>query len=413
MQANLKKTDPIIDKLIKKEENRQIKGLVMIPSENFASPAVLSALGSKLTNKYAEGYPGHRYYSGNLYVDQIESLATERAKSLFKAGFANVQPHSGTQANMACYFALLKKGDRILAMDLRSGGHLSHGSPFSFSGKFFHFIHYGVKKDGYLIDYENLEKLAKKYRPKMIVSGASSYPRKIDFRRIGQIAKKINAYHLADIAHIAGLIVAKLHPSPFPWADLVTLTTQKTLRGPRGGVILGKKQFEPLINKMVFPGIQGGPAENIIAAKAICFKEASTLKFKKYQEQIIKNARQLAKTLTKNGIKLISNGTDNHLILIDLRPLDLRGIEAQNILEDIKIYVNKNVVPFDPAPPNNPSGLRLGTPALTTRGMKEKEVKEIAEIIAVVLKNPKNKEIRNQAKIKVKKIAQRFPYFKM
>lgn len=412
MQVSLKKTDPQIDSLIEKEEKRQIKGLVMIPSENFTSPAVLQALSSKLTNKYSEGYPYHRYYSGNKYIDQIESLAKERVKSLFKADFANVQPHSGTQANMACYFALLKPKDKILSMDLKCGGHLSHGSLVSFSGKFFHFIHYGVKKDNHLIDYEQIEKLAKKYKPKLIVSGASSYPRKINFRLISQIAHKNNAYHLADIAHIAGLIVAGLHPSPFPSADLVTLTTQKTLRGPRGGIILGKKKFEDLINKMVFPGIQGGPMENIIAAKAVCFKEAKTSKFKNYQKQVIKNSHQLAKILKANNIKLISNGTDNHLILIDLTPLHLRGIEAENILEEIKIYTNRNVIPFDPNPANNPSGLRLGTPALTTRGMKEKEMKIIGQIIADLLKNPRNKKIKEKAKIQVQKISQKFPYFK-
>ena len=412
MQEKIEKVDSCIANLIKKEEERQLKGLVMIPSENFASPAVLTALSSKLTNKYSEGYPYHRYYSGNKYIDQIELIAQERAKSLFKADFANVQPHSGTQANMACYFALLKPKDKILAMNLKAGGHLSHGSPVSFSGNLFHFIHYGVETKTNLIDYNQIEKLTKKYKPKMIISGASSYPRKINFKYISQIAHKYGAYHLADIAHIAGLIVAGLHPSPFPFADLVTSTTQKTLRGPRGGIILGKKNFEKIINKMVFPGIQGGPAENIIAAKAVCFKEAQTLKFKNYQKQVIKNAKILAKTLMKQGLKLVTNGTDNHLLLIDLRTLNLGGIEAENILENIGIYTNKNVIPFDTASPNNPSGLRLGTPALTTRGMKEKEMEIIGKIIADILKNSKNKKIADQMKKQVSKITQKFPYFK-
>ena len=412
MQEKIEKVDSCIANLIKKEEERQLKGLVMIPSENFASPAVLTALSSKLTNKYSEGYPYHRYYSGNKYIDQIELIAQERAKSLFKADFANVQPHSGTQANMACYFALLKPKDKILAMNLKAGGHLSHGSPVSFSGNLFHFIHYGVEAKTNLIDYNQIEKLTKKYKPKMIISGASSYPRKINFKYISQIAHKYGAYHLADIAHIAGLIVAGLHPSPFPFADLVTSTTQKTLRGPRGGIILGKKNFEKIINKMVFPGIQGGPAENIIAAKAVCFKEAQTLKFKNYQKQVIKNAKILAKTLIKQGLKLVTNGTDNHLLLIDLRTLNLGGIEAENILENIGIYTNKNVIPFDTASPNNPSGLRLGTPALTTRGMKEKEMEIIGKIIADILKNPKNKKLADQMKKQVSKITQKFPYFK-
>jgi len=412
MQEKIEKVDSCIANLIKKEEERQLKGLGMIPSENFASPAVLTALSSKLTNKYSEGYPYHRYYSGNKYIDQIELIAQERAKSLFKADFANVQPHSGTQANMACYFALLKPKDKILAMNLKAGGHLSHGSPVSFSGNLFHFIHYGVEAKTNLIDYNQIEKLTKKYKPKMIISGASSYPRKINFKYISQIAHKYGAYHLADIAHIAGLIVAGLHPSPFPFADLVTSTTQKTLRGPRGGIILGKKNFEKIINKMVFPGIQGGPAENIIAAKAVCFKEAQTLKFKNYQKQVIKNAKILAKTLMKQGLKLVTNGTDNHLLLIDLRTLNLGGIEAENILENIGIYTNKNVIPFDTASPNNPSGLRLGTPALTTRGMKEKEMEIIGKIIADILKNSKNKKIADQMKKQVSKITQKFPYFK-
>jgi len=411
-EAKLRKVDSLVFRFLKQEEQRQKRGLVMIPSENFTSLAVLEALGSYLTNKYSEGYPNFRYYSGNKYIDKIEILAIKRAKELFKADFANVQPHSGTQANMACYFALLKKGDRVLSMDLNAGGHLSHGAKVSFSGKFFHFIHYGVKKETELIDYEQIEILARKYRPKLIVSGASSYPRKINFRLINNIAHKYGAYHLADIAHIAGLVAAGLHPNPFPWADLVTLTTQKTLRGPRGGVVLGKKKFEKIINRMVFPGIQGGPFENVIAAKAVCFKQARTLSFKKYQEQVIKNARQLAKVLLKENIRLITGGTDNHLLLIDLRPLKISGLEAERILEEAGIYTNRNVIPFDDASPNNPSGLRLGTPALTTRGMKEREMKLIGQLIVRILKNPKNKKMKEDVKKQVIALAKKFPYFK-
>ena len=411
-EAKLRKVDSLVFRFLKQEEQRQKRGLVMIPSENFTSLAVLEALGSCLTNKYSEGYPNFRYYSGNKYIDKIEILAIKRAKELFKADFANVQPHSGTQANMACYFALLKKGDRVLSMDLNAGGHLSHGAKVSFSGKFFHFIHYGVKKETELIDYEQVEILARKYRPKLIVSGASSYPRKINFRLINNIAHKYGAYHLADIAHIAGLVAAGLHPNPFPWVDLVTLTTQKTLRGPRGGVVLGKKKFEKIINRMVFPGIQGGPFENVIAAKAVCFKQARTLSFKKYQEQVIKNARQLAKVLLKENIRLITGGTDNHLLLIDLRPLKISGLEAERILEETGIYTNRNVIPFDDASPNNPSGLRLGTPALTTRGMKEREMKLIGQLIVRILKNPKNKRMKEDVKKQVIALAKKFPYFK-
>jgi len=411
-EAKLRKVDSLVFRFLKQEEQRQKRGLVMIPSENFTSLAVLEALGSYLTNKYSEGYPNFRYYSGNKYIDKIEILAIKRAKELFKADFANVQPHSGTQANMACYFALLKKGDRVLSMDLNAGGHLSHGAKVSFSGKFFHFIHYGVKKETELIDYEQIEILARKYRPKLIVSGASSYPRKINFRLINNIAHKYGAYHLADIAHIAGLVAAGLHPNPFPWADLVTLTTQKTLRGPRGGVVLGKRKFEKIINRMVFPGIQGGPFENVIAAKAVCFKQARTLSFKKYQEQVIKNARQLAKVLLKENIRLITGGTDNHLLLIDLRPLKISGLEAERILEEAGIYTNRNVIPFDDASPNNPSGLRLGTPALTTRGMKEREMKLIGQLIVRILKNPKNKKMKEDVKKQVIALAKKFPYFK-
>ncbi|MCD6096874.1 serine hydroxymethyltransferase [bacterium] len=411
-EAKLRKVDSLVFRFLKQEEQRQKRGLVMIPSENFTSLAVLEALGSCLTNKYSEGYPNFRYYSGNKYIDKIEILAIKRAKELFKADFANVQPHSGTQANMACYFALLKKGDRVLSMDLNAGGHLSHGAKVSFSGKFFHFIHYGVKKETELIDYEQVEILARKYRPKLIVSGASSYPRKINFRLINNIAHKYGAYHLADIAHIAGLVAAGLHPNPFPWVDLVTLTTQKTLRGPRGGVVLGKKKFEKIINRMVFPGIQGGPFENVIAAKAVCFKQARTLSFKKYQEQVIKNARQLAKVLLKENIRLITGGTDNHLLLIDLRPLKISGLEAERILEETGIYTNRNVIPFDDASPNNPSGLRLGTPALTTRGMKEREMKLIGQLIVRILKNPKNKKVKEDVKKQVIALAKKFPYFK-
>lgn len=407
----LNKVDSQIANLIKKEAERQKNGLVMIPSENFASPAVLEAIGSVLTNKYAEGYPGRRYYSGNQFIDQIENLAIERAKKLFGAEHANVQPHAGVQANMAVYFALLKPGDKILGMDLSCGGHLSHGSQMSFSGKLYNFIHYGVRQNNQQIDYDEVRQIALRERPKMIISGASSYPRQIDFKTFGQIAKEVGAYHLADIAHIAGLIAAKVHPDAIPYSDVVTTTTHKTLRGPRGAIILCQKKYAKEIDKSVFPGSQGGPAENIIAAKAVCFKEALSVNFRKYQKQIIKNARALADSLLANGLKLISGGTDNHLLLIDLTPLNISGKIGQNLLEEVGIYVNRNVIPYDQRKPFDPSGLRLGTPALTTRGMKEKEMKIIGKCIAQILLQPNNAKIKKETQKIVKELTKSFPLF--
>ena len=389
LKSNLSKTDLQIAKLIKQEEARHKNGLNLIASENYPSEAVLEATGSILSSKYAEGYPKKRYYSGMKHIDRIEQIAIDRAKKIFKAEYANVQPHSGSQANQAVYMAFLKPGDRILAMDLGSGGHLTHGAKVNFSGQSYKFYHYGVNnlpagKAGKtnLIDFKEVEKLAKKVKPKMIICGASAYPRKIDFRKFSQIAKKANAILLADIAHIAGLIAAGQHMRPFPYCDIVTTTTHKTLRGPRGGLILAKKKYEQAINKAVFPGLQGGPFMHAIAAKAVCFKEAQTAQFKKYAKQVILNAKALAEELKKQGLDLITDGTDNHLILIDLTNLKIKGQQAQNLLEKNRIYTNKNVIPYDKQPPANPSGLRLGAAALTSRGFKEKEMKEIGRLIA-------------------------------
>lgn len=405
---NLIKVDRTVAQLVKNEIKRQKQGLVMIPSENYASLAVLEATGSPLSNKYAEGYPGRRYYSGNFFIDQIESLAIRRLKNLFGAEYANVQPHSGSQANMACYFAFLEPGDKVMAMDLSSGGHLTHGAQVSFSGRFFKFVHYGVRRDSQLIDYEEVRQIALKEKPKMIISGASAYPRQIDFKKFSKIAQEIQAIHLADIAHLAGLIAAKVHPSPLPHTPVVTSTTQKTLRGPRGGFILTTKELGPLIDKNVFPGIQGGPLENNIAAKAVCFKEAMSQKFKKYQQQVVKNARVLAQSLKENGLDLVTDGTDNHLILIDLTKTGRSGQEVQNDLEEVGIYVNKNVIPYEIRKPWDPSGIRLGTPALTTQGMKEKEMKLIGEIMAKIIFSPQKTKIKKEAKNLVSDLTQKF-----
>lgn len=411
MDATTKK----IFQLIKQEARRQKNGLVMIASENYASLAVLQAMGSPLSNKYAEGYPGKRYYTGNEVIDKIETEAQRLALKIFglseKNWQANVQPHSGASANLAVYLGLLKVGDKILAMDLACGGHLTHGSPVNFSGQLFKFVHYGVSKKTHRLDYGAIEKIAKQEKPKMLVCGATAYPRTIDFKKFRNIADQIDALLLADIAHIAGLVVARAHPSPFPDADVVTTTTHKTLRGPRGAIIICKKELAKAIDKAVFPGLQGGPLENMIAAKAVCFSEALTQKFKKDQRQTIKNAEVLADTLIKNNLKIISNGTDNHLILIDCRPLGIGGKEAANILTETNIFTNANLIPFDPATPLNPSGLRLGTPALTTRGMKEKEMKIIGGWISQILKSPADATLRNQVKKEVWQLTKKFPIY--
>lgn len=380
----LKKQDEEIYEQIKNEEQRQKHNIELIASENFVSEAVLEAVGSILTNKYAEGYPNARYYGGCEYIDQIEELARSRAKELFGAEHANVQPHSGSQANMAVYMTVLQPGDTVLGMDLSNGGHLTHGSKVNFSGKLYNFIAYGVKEDGY-IDYEDVEKKAIEYKPKLILAGASAYPRKIDFKKFREIADKIGAYFMVDMAHIAGLVCAGEHESPVPYADFVTSTTHKTLRGPRSGLILCKEQYAKALDKTIFPGIQGGPLEHVIAGKAVCFKEAMQPEFKQYAHQVVLNARKLAEELVKRDFNLVSGGTDNHLILIDLRNKGLTGKEATLLLDEVNITVNKNAVPNDPEKPMITSGIRIGTPAVTTRGLKEEDMVKLAEAIDLTL----------------------------
>ena len=409
---HLSKQDNQIYQAIKNEFNRQQSGLVMIPSENFTSPAVLEAMASVLNNKYAEGYAKARYYTGNQFIDEIETLAIERAKKLFNADHANVQPHSGTTANLAIYFALLKPGDKILSLNLAHGGHLSHGSRVSLVSQIYKIVHYNVNPETNLLDYDEIRKIAQEEKPQLIISGFSSYPRQIDFKKISEIAHEIGAYHLADVSHIAGLIIAGEHQNPFPDADVVMTTTHKTLRGPRGAIILCKKELAAKIDKAVFPGTQGGPFEHIIAAKAVCFGEAMTEKFKEDQEQTVLNAKALAQTFIDNNLTLITGSTDTHLILIDCRPLKISGKAAANLLAEVGIYTNANVIPYDENPPANPSGLRLGTPALTTQGMKEAEMKQIGQVIADLLKNPKDEKTKSQAKELVKKLTAQFPIYK-
>lgn len=384
----LKKQDEEIYEQIKNEEQRQKHNIELIASENFVSEAVLEAVGSILTNKYAEGYPNARYYGGCEYIDQIEELARNRAKELFGAEHANVQPHSGSQANMAVYMTVLQPGDTVLGMDLSNGGHLTHGSKVNFSGKLYNFIAYGVKEDGY-IDYEDVERKAMEYKPKLILAGASAYPRKIDFKKFREIADKIGAYFMVDMAHIAGLVCAGEHESPVPYADFVTSTTHKTLRGPRSGLILCKEQYAKALDKTIFPGIQGGPLEHVIAGKAVCFKEAMQPEFKQYAHQVVLNARKLAEELVKRDFNLVSGGTDNHLMLIDLRSKGLTGKEATLLLDEVNITVNKNAVPNDPEKPMVTSGIRIGTPAVTTRGLKEEDMVKLAEAIDLTLQKTK------------------------
>jgi len=411
MLKDLFNSDSEIFEAIYKEIKRQHENLELIASENFVSRAVLSSLGTPLTNKYAEGYPGKRYYGGCEFVDIAEELARERAKKLFNAEHANVQPHSGTQANMAVYFAVLKPSDTILSMELSHGGHLSHGSPVSFSGKLYNVVYYGVKKDTEIIDFDMVRDLARKHKPKLIVTGYSAYPRKIDFEKFREIADEVGAYLMADIAHIAGLVATGFHPSPVNTADFVTSTTHKTLRGPRGAFILTKEKYKKIIDKAVFPGTQGGPLMHVIASKAVCFKEAMSEEFKNYQEQIVKNAKALANTLKEEGARLVSGGTDNHLMLVDLRPFKITGKKAERILGSVNITVNKNTIPFDPEKPFVASGIRLGTPALTTRGMKEEEMKIVGKLIARVLKNPENESVLNEVKKEVLSLCERFPLY--
>ena len=409
---NLDVVDTEIQEAINKELSRQRDKLEMIASENIVSKAVMQAQGSVLTNKYAEGYPGKRYYGGCEYVDVVEQLAIDRAKKLFGAEYANVQPHSGAQANTAVYFALLQPGDTILGMNLTDGGHLTHGSPVNISGKYFKIIPYGVDKETERIDYDELERLAKEHQPKLIVGGASAYSRIIDFERMAQIAKSVGAYFMVDMAHIAGLVAAGLHPSPVPYADVVTTTTHKTLRGPRGGLILCRDaEFGKQFNKAIFPGIQGGPLMHVVAAKAVAFKEALSDEFKVYQQQVLDNAKALSDELVKKGFRIVSGGTDNHLMLVDLRSKNITGKEAQFLLDEIGITANRNTIPFEPLSPFVTSGIRLGTPALTTRGLKEEDIREVADIIADVIENREDSAVIEAAKAKVQAICKKFPLY--
>jgi len=405
---SLEIVDSEIYQLIKKEEERQKFTLELIASENFVSEAVLEAQGSVLTNKYAEGYPGKKYYGGCQFIDEVENLAIGRAKKLFSANHANVQPHSGSQANMAVYFSVLQPGDTILSMNLAHGGHLTHGSPVNFSGILYNIVPYGVNKETGRIDYDELEELALKNKPKLIVSGASAYPREIDFAKFRKIADEVGALLMADIAHIAGLVVAGEHMSPIPYCHFVTTTTHKTLRGPRGGLILCEKDFAKQIDKSIFPGIQGGPLMHVIAAKAVCFKMALQDDFITYQKQIKKNAFTLAQRLMERGYELVSGGTDNHLMLVDLRNKGLTGKQAEKALEEAGITVNKNAVPFDSQPPMVTSGIRIGTPAMTTRGMQEKEMNIIAELMDRVLTNIDNEEIKQEVLQEVHQLCRQF-----
>ena len=381
----IEQTDPEVAEALKLELSRQQGNIELIASENFVSPAVLAAAGSHLTNKYAEGYPGHRYYGGCQFVDIAENLARDRLKEIFGCEYCNVQPHSGASANLAVFFAMLQPGDTVMGMNLAHGGHLSHGSPVNISGKYFNIVPYGVTRDTQTIDYDEMEKIALECKPKMIISGASAYPRVIDFKRIREICDKVGAYMMVDIAHIAGLVAAGLHLSPVPYADFVTTTTHKTLRGPRGGVIMCKEQYGKAIDKAVFPGIQGGPLMHIIAAKAVAFKEALDPSFKEYQKQIVANAKAMADEFVKLGVNMVSGGTDNHLILLDLTSKGMTGKELEKMLDEVHITVNKNAIPFDTQKPFVTSGIRLGTPAMTTRGMKEPEARKIAQLITKVI----------------------------
>lgn len=410
--ASLAVTDPELNGFIHEELERQRNKIELIASENFVSPAVMEAMGTILTNKYAEGYPGHRYYGGCEYVDKVETLAIERAKKLFGANYANVQPHCGASTNLAVYFAFLKPGDTIMGMNLSQGGHLSHGSPVNISGKYFNVVPYGVNPKTETIDYAELEKLAQEHHPKMIVAGASAYPRVIDFKRMAEIAHGVGALLLVDMAHIAGLVAAGLHPNPVPYADVVTTTTHKTLRGPRGGLILcNNEEYAKAINKAIFPGIQGGPLMHIVAAKAVAFGEALQPEFKTYQENIVKNAKAFAEALVKEGFRLVSGGTDNHLVLVDVRGQGLTGKDAEHLLDEIGITCNKNTIPFDPASPFVTSGIRLGTPAVTTRGFNEDDMREVAAIIGLVLKNKDNAEKQKEAAARVAALCAKYPMY--
>ncbi|QKG85726.1 serine hydroxymethyltransferase [Kroppenstedtia pulmonis] len=411
MLEHLKNEDPEIASAVSKELHRQREKIELIASENFVSRGVLEALGTVLTNKYAEGYPDKRYYGGCEYVDIVEDLARERAKQLFGAEHVNVQPHSGAQANMAVYFSVLEPGDTVLGMNLAHGGHLTHGSPVNFSGKMYNFQAYGVNEGDHRIDYEEVRKLALKHRPKLLVAGASAYPRRIDFARLKEIADEAGCLFMVDMAHIAGLVATGHHPNPVPHADFVTTTTHKTLRGPRGGMILCKEKYAKQVDKSIFPGIQGGPLMHVIAAKAVSFKEALSDAFKAYSGQVVENAAQLAQSLSEHGFNLVSGGTDNHLILIDVRNMGLTGKQGEFLLDEAGITTNKNAIPFDPESPFVTSGLRIGTAAVTSREMDREAMKRIADIMALVLKNPENEQIQEQARQKVAELTRRYPLY--
>jgi len=412
LMNTLKKTDEKIASALEAELSRQRHKLELIASENIVSRAVMEAQGSVLTNKYAEGYPGKRYYGGCECVDVVEALAIERAKELFGAGYVNVQPHSGAQANMAVFFSLLSPGDTYMGMNLTDGGHLTHGSAVNMSGKYFHVVPYGVDKETECIDYDALEKQAKEVKPKLIVAGASAYARIIDFERLSAIAKAVGAYLMVDMAHIAGLVAGGMHPSPLPWADVVTTTTHKTLRGPRGGMILTKDaEFGAQFNKAIFPGIQGGPLMHVIAAKAVALEEALQPAFKEYAAQVVKNAKTLAASLQEKGFRIVSGGTDNHLMLVDLRSKGVTGKEAQNLLDGVGITANRNTIPFEPLSPFVTSGIRLGSPALTTRGFKEADMEEVAAIIALVLDHATDTAAQEEAKKRVDALCEKYPLY--
>lgn len=408
---HLKQFDPEIAEALEQERKRQNDKIELIASENFVSPAVMEAQGSVLTNKYAEGYPGRRYYGGCEYVDIAENLARERAKKLFGADHANVQPHSGANANMGVYLAALKPGDTVLGMNLSHGGHLTHGSPVNISGLYFNFVAYGVEEDTQMLDYDKVAEIARECKPKLIVAGGSAIPRKLDFAKFRAIADEVGAYLMVDMAHIAGLVAAGLHDNPVPYADFVTTTTHKTLRGPRGGMILCKEEHAKAIDKAVFPGLQGGPLMHVIAAKAVAFKEALSPEFKAYQEQVVKNAATLGKALMDRGIDLVSGGTDTHLLLVDLRSRNITGKDAEFRLDEIGVTVNKNTIPFDPQSPFVTSGIRIGTPAVTTRGFKEAEMEAIADIIDVALSDAYESKIE-ELRAKVKELCDKAPLYK-
>ncbi len=401
-------SDPELAKILALELERQQNNIELIASENIVSPAVMAAQGSVLTNKYAEGYPGHRYYGGCQCVDLAEDLARDRAKQLFGAQHVNVQPHSGSQANTAVYFSFLEPGDKVLGMNLTHGGHLTHGNPINISGKLYQFVPYGVHPETETLDYEALAELALQEKPKMIVAGASAYPRFLDFARLREIADSVGAYLMVDMAHVAGLVAVGLHPNPIPYADFVTTTTHKTLRGPRGGMIFCKEEYGPKIDKAIFPGIQGGPLMHVIAAKAVAFGEALRPEFKQYQQQVLDNAQALAKALTDRGFRIVSGGTDNHLMLVDLRPKNITGKEAETILDEVNITLNKNTIPFDPQSPNVTSGVRIGTPAVTTRGMKEDDMKVIAKAIDLTL----SENDLDGTRALVKELVEKYPIYR-